>query len=155
MTAAEALAAAGIAPVNLMDKEGLAIVNRTAVSAGVASLAIWETHQLPVLAQLLNCMDVEALCGTDESFVPFLARVWPHPGQIDCSNNIYRFLESSKLVYRNDGKSGDLFRQDRYSIRTTFLWLSPLLEDLFLVYQQVEIEVNSVTDNPIIDRESG
>ncbi|KAI4234724.1 MAG: hypothetical protein LQ349_003614 [Xanthoria aureola] len=154
MTAAEALAAAGMAPVKLMAKEGLAIVNGTAVSAGVASLAIWETHQLAVLAQLLTCMSVEALCGTDESFDPVIARVRPHPGQIDCSNNIYRFLENSKLVYHNDGKN-DLLRQDRYSIRTASQWLGPVLEDLVLAHQQVEIELNSVTDNPIIDRESG
>ncbi|KAL8658926.1 MAG: hypothetical protein Q9202_007359 [Teloschistes flavicans] len=153
MTAAEALATAGIAPVKLMAKEGLAIVNGTAVSAGVASLAVWETHHLAVLAQLLTSMSVEALCGTDESFDPLLARVRPHPGQIDCSNNIYRFLQGSKLVYHNDGKN-DLLRQDRYSIRTASQWLGPILEDLLLAHQQVEIEFNSVTDNPIIDRET-
>ncbi|KAL8668542.1 MAG: hypothetical protein Q9168_006834 [Polycauliona sp. 1 TL-2023] len=153
-TAAKALATADLASVKLAAKEGLAIVNGTAVSAGVASLALWESHQLAVVAQLLTCMSVEALCGTDESFDPLFGQVRPHPGQIDCSNNMFRFLEHSQLVHHNDGDN-DVLRQDRYSIRTASQWLGPALEDLLLAQQQVQIELNSVTDNPIIDTANG
>ncbi|KAL8727616.1 MAG: hypothetical protein Q9166_005924 [cf. Caloplaca sp. 2 TL-2023] len=153
MTAAEALAKTGIAPLRLAAKEGLAIVNGTAISAGVASPALWETHQLGVMAQLLTCMSVEALCGTDESFDPLFGHVRPHPGQANCANNIHRFLEGSKLVYRNHGHN-DSLRQDRYSIRTASQWLGPVLEDLLLAHQQVQIELNSVPDNPVLDRDS-
>ncbi|KAL8834222.1 MAG: hypothetical protein Q9170_003853 [Blastenia crenularia] len=150
VTAAEALSKAGITPIKLAAKEGLAIVNGTAVSAGVAALALWEAHQLAVMSQILTCMSVEALCGTDESFDPFFARVRPHPGQLDCSKNMYKFLGHSKLVHHNDGKN-DSLRQDRYSIRTASQWLGPALEDLLLAHQQVQTELNSVTDNPLMD----
>ncbi|KAL9634199.1 MAG: hypothetical protein Q9204_003094 [Flavoplaca sp. TL-2023a] len=153
MTAEKALAEAKILPVTLTAKEGLAIVNGTAVSAGVAALALWETHNLAIMSQLLTAMAVEALSGTDESFDPGFGRVRPHPGQIDCSNNIYRFLEGSKLVHHNDGDN-DALRQDRYSIRTASQWLGPVLEDLLLAHQQMHIEMNSVTDNPIFDADS-
>ncbi|KAL8716633.1 MAG: hypothetical protein Q9225_006052 [Loekoesia sp. 1 TL-2023] len=154
LTAAEALTSAAIPPVKLAAKEGLAIVNGTAVSAGVAALAMWEAHQLAVIAQLLTCMSVEALSGTDESFNPLFARVRPHPGQVECSNNMYRFLEHSKMACHNDGRN-DSLRQDRYSVRTASQWVGPALEDLLLAHQQVQIELNSVTDNPIMDKDTG
>ncbi|KAL8888592.1 MAG: hypothetical protein Q9215_004014 [Flavoplaca cf. flavocitrina] len=148
MTAGKALAEAKILPVTLTAKEGLAIVNGNAVSAGVAALALWETHNLAIMSQLLTAMAVEALSGTDENFDPAFGRVRPHPGQIDCLNNIHRFLEGSKLIHHNDGDN-DALRQDRYSIRTASQWLGPVLEDFLLAHQQMHIEMNSVTDNPI------
>ncbi|KAI4268240.1 MAG: hypothetical protein L6R35_006782, partial [Caloplaca aegaea] len=118
------------------------------------SLALWEAHHLALMAQLLTCMSVEALRGTDESFDPLFGHVRPHPGQIDCSNNMFRFLERSQLVHHNDGNN-DVLRQDRYSIRTASQWLGPALEDLLLAHQQVQVELNSVTDKPIIDMTTG
>ncbi|KAL8871208.1 MAG: hypothetical protein Q9174_002910 [Haloplaca sp. 1 TL-2023] len=153
MNAEKALGLAGVVPVTLTAKEGLAIVNGTAVSAGVAALALWETHNLAVVSQLLTAMTVEALAGTDESFDTVFGRVRPHPGQTDCSDNIRHFLKGSKLVYKNDGHN-DALRQDRYSIRTASQWLGPVLEDLLLAHQQVQIEINSVTDNPILDTDT-
>ncbi|KAL8884922.1 MAG: hypothetical protein Q9192_006739 [Flavoplaca navasiana] len=150
MTAEKALAEAKILPVTLTAKEGLAVVNGTAVSAGVAALALWETHNLAIMSQLLTAMAVEALSGIDEGFDPASGRVRPHPNQIDCSNHIYRFLEGSKLVHHNDGNN-DALRQDRYSIRTASQWLGPVLEDLLLAHRQMHIEMNLVTDNPIFD----
>ncbi|EEY20655.1 phenylalanine ammonia-lyase [Verticillium alfalfae VaMs.102] len=83
-----ALSEAGIAPIGLLAKEGLAIVNGTAVSAGVAALAAHESLHLAALSQVLTAMSVEALRGSDESFEPFIARVRPHPGQTDSARNI-------------------------------------------------------------------
>lgn len=146
-----ALAEANITPVKLEAKEGLAIVNGTAISAGVATLAMHEVHSQAILSQLLTAMSVEALGGTDESFDPFFAKVRPHPGQEESARNIYTFLAGSKLVHRSDGSEEASLRQDRYSIRTASQWIGPVLEDLLLAHQQVLIEVNSVTDNPLID----
>ena len=81
-TANRALADAGIEPLKLAAKEGLAIVNGTAVSASVGALAIHDAHGLAVLSQILTAMGVEALGGTSESFDPFFAEVRPHPGQV-------------------------------------------------------------------------
>lgn len=150
-----ALAQAGIEPIALGPKEGLAIVNGTAVSAGVAALALHEAHLQAALAQVLTAMTVEALCGTDESFDPFLAKVRPHPGQIDSAQNIFAFLADSQLVHRSDGTEESSLRQDRYSIRTASQWIGPVLEDLTAAHRQILIELNSVTDNPLIDTEGG
>jgi phenylalanine ammonia-lyase len=146
-----ALAEANITPVKLGAKEGLAIVNGTAVSAGVAALAMHEAHCQTALSQVLTAMSVEALCGTDESFDPFFAKVRPHPGQEESARNIYAFLAGSKLVHRSDGSEQASLRQDRYSIRTASQWIGPVLEDLLLAHHQVTIEINSVTDNPLVD----
>ena len=146
-----ALREADIKPVILGAKEGLAIVNGTAVSAGVAALALHEALGQAALSQVLTAMTVEALCGTDESFDPFIARIRPHPGQVDSARNIFVFLAQSKLVFRNDGSEEASLRQDRYSIRTASQWIGPVLEDLILAHEQILIEINSVTDNPVVD----
>ena len=146
-----ALAESSIAPIKLGAKEGLAIVNGTSVSAGVAALAMQEAHCQAVLSQVLTAMTVEALRGTDESFDPFFAQVRPHPGQYESARNIYAFLKVSQLVDRKSGSKPSSLRQDRYSVRTASQWIGPVLEDLLLAHQQVTIEINSVTDNPLVD----
>ncbi|KAK3319755.1 L-Aspartase-like protein [Cercophora scortea] len=150
-----ALAQAQLRPLNLEAKEGLAIVNGTAVSAGVAALAAYECTNLAVLAQILTAMTVEALCGTDESFDPFIAQVRPHPGQIDSARVILRFLSGSRIVNSDEYLANGTLRQDRYSVRTASQWIGPILEDFQLAYTQIQIELNSVTDNPLIDRATG
>lgn len=150
-----ALAESSIAPIKLGAKEGLAIVNGTSLSAGVAALAMQEAHCQAALSQVLTAMTVEALRGTDESFDPFFAQVRPHPGQVESARNIYAFLKDSGLVYRNDGSEALSLRQDRYSIRTASQWIGPVLEDLVLAHRQVTTEINSVTDNPVVDTSSG
>ena len=139
-------------PVVCLDaKEGLAIVNGTATSAAVGGLALHETLGLAALSQILAAMSVEALHGTSESFDPFFARVRPHPGQTTAASNLWKFLSSSKLLNDGDEFGQGSLRQDRYSIRTSAQWMGPLLEDLELAYQQISMELNSVTDNPLID----
>ncbi|CRK21151.1 hypothetical protein BN1723_012256 [Verticillium longisporum] len=207
-----ALSEAGIAPIDLLAKEGLAIVNGTAVSAGVAALAAHESLHLAALSQVLTAMSVEALRGSDESFEPFIARVRPHPGQTDSARNIKAFLSGSRLLNRHDGRDVATLRQDRYSLRTAshdesfepfiarvrphpgqadsarnikaFLagsrllnrhdgrdvatlrqdryslrtasqWIGPVLEDFGLAYDQLTVEINSVTDNPLVDVAAG
>ena len=93
-------------------------MNGTAVSAGVAAIALHEMYAQVALCQILTAMAVEALLGTDDSFNPFIAKVRPHPGQSDSANSIHRFLAYPKLVYRNDGKKDMTLRQDRCSVRT-------------------------------------
>ena len=150
-----ALAMHSINPVKLGPKEGLAIVNGTAVSAGVGALALHEALFQTGLSQILTAMSVEALSGTDESFDPFFAQVRPHPGQKETAENIFAFLSQSALVNRSDGTEESSMRQDRYSIRTASQWIGPVLEDVLLAYQQMRIEFNSVTDNPLVDSIGG
>ena len=151
VTANAALEMSHLKPITLGPKEGLALINGTAVSCGVAALAMYEVNNMAVLSQILAAMSVEALCGTDESFDPFFAAVRPHQGQTEAGRNLHSFLAGSKLVQRNHGLEEGSLRQDRYSIRTASQWLGPVLEDLVLASAQLSIECNSVTDNPLIE----
>ena len=157
LSADVALAKHSQTPLRLGPKEGLAIVNGTAVSAGVGSLALHDAHGLIILSQVLTAMGVEALGGSAESFHPFFSNCRPHPGQSEAAENILAFLSGSKLLSsdnEHDCENGDSLRQDRYSIRTAPQWLGPQIENLMLADQQLSIEVNSTTDNPIIDTEN-
>ncbi len=82
MYADRALLNAKLDPVKLGAKEGLAIVNGTAISCAAAVLALHDAHGLALLSQILTSMSVEALLGTTESFHPFFAECRPHPGQV-------------------------------------------------------------------------
>ncbi|KAH8716736.1 L-Aspartase-like protein [Phaeosphaeriaceae sp. PMI808] len=150
-----ALSEAGITPITLHAKEGLAIVNGTAVSAGVAALAAHESINLAALSQVLTAMSVEALRGSDESFEPFIAQVRPHAGQVDSARNIKAFLAGSQFLNHHDSKKVATLRQDRYSLRTASQWIGPVLEDFCLAHHQLTVELNSVTDNPLIDATTG
>ena len=140
-------------PLKLGPKEGLAVVNGTAVSAGVGALALHDAHCLAVVAQVLTAMGVEALHGCVESFDPFFSKCRPHAGQAEVARNVRAFLKGSAFVSDSevDSTEGDCLRQDRYSIRTAPQWLGPTVEDLLLADTQIGVELNSTTDNPIID----
>lgn len=150
-----ALAEKSIKPVTLGAKEGLALVNGTAVSAAVGSLALHDAFGQAALSQVLTALSVEALCGTDESFDPFFGEVRAHPGQIETAHNIHAFLSNSTLVQHSDNAEEGELRQDRYSVRTASQWIGPVLEDLNLAHQQLTIELNSTTDNPLINPKQG
>ena len=152
-TADVALRDSCLTPIDLEPKEGLALINGTAVSTGVAALAMHDANCLAATSQLLTVMSVEALCGARESFDPIFARLRPHPGQVEVSRNIHALLQGSKLATESSDQSKGSLRQDRYAIRTAAQWIGPVLEDFQLASQQVNIECNSVTDNPLIDVE--
>ena len=156
VSAQEALQQINIAPIVLGPKEGLGLMNGTAASAAVGSLALYETHQIAILSQVLTAMTVEALLGTAENYDSFIAEVRPHRGQVESARNIRHFLQGSRLA-RGLGHEGDtrqssgLLYQDRYALRTASQWVGPQLEDLLLAHEQVTTELNSTTDNPLID----
>lgn len=152
-TASVALRDSSLTPIDLKPKEGLALINGTAVATSVAALAMYDANCLAITSQVLTAMSVEALCGAKESFDPIFARLRPHPGQIEAAHNIHSFLEDSKLATDSGDHGEGSLRQDRYSIRTASQWIGPVLEDLLLADRQVTIECNSVTDNPLIDVE--
>jgi phenylalanine ammonia-lyase len=147
-----ALSLHNLKPVQLGPKEGLGLINGTAPSAALASLIIYETQQMAALAQVLTAFTTECLagraCWTDE----FIHNVRPHPGQLEAAANIRKFLDGSSLVtgITDNKKAGDGLWQDRYSTRTAPQWIGPYLEDLMLAQQQIEIELNSTSDNPIV-----
>ena len=156
VSAEQALDQLNISPIILGPKEGLGLMNGTATSAAAGSLALYETHQLSVLSQLLSAMALEALLGTVGNFDPFIAEVRPHCGQIEAAKNIRHFVQGSRLArglndHDDRKQSPGLLYQDRYALRTASQWIGPQLEDLLLAHEQVTTELNSTTDNPLID----
>ncbi|KAJ6069826.1 hypothetical protein N7499_011713 [Penicillium canescens] len=153
MPSSEALKITGLAPSGLGPKEALGLINGTAPSVAVASLALYDTQQLALLSQMLTAFSSECLAGNVEWTQPFIHDVRPHPGQIEAANNIRRFLKGSKYVVglESQRKFGEGLCQDRYSTRTAPQWVGPYLEDLLLAQQQLETELNSTSDNPLVD----
>lgn len=155
ISAKKALKAIGVVPVDFGPKETLGLLNGTAFSVSAATLCHHEASTLLVLSQILTAMGAEALLGTAESFSPFIATIRPHPGQIEAAANIRVFLSGSKLVSKGhddqEEQTNGKLRQDRYALRTSGQWLSPVIEDMALARQQLEIELNSTTDNPLFD----
>ncbi|KAK1970527.1 phenylalanine ammonia-lyase [Colletotrichum sublineola] len=157
MSACEAFKRCGIQPVELQPKEGLGLINGTAPSAALASLVIHEANQLAVLAQALTAFTAECLMGNVEWANEFIHKIRPHTGQVEAARNIRSFLKSSDFVLGLETKkrTGHGLWQDRYSTRTAPQWIGPYLEDLMLAQHQIEVELNSTSDNPVIDVGTG
>ncbi|PHH59242.1 hypothetical protein CDD81_3542 [Ophiocordyceps australis] len=150
MSAPEALKHLGLEAVTLQPKEGLAIMNGTAASSALAALVMYDAHKLAVLCQLLTAMTTEALLGDIANYHDFLSQVRPHPGQMEAARNISLYLSGSRLCRDQDeGRRG--LAQDRYALRTAPQWIGPQLEDLLSANAQIETELNSTTDNPLVD----
>ncbi|PWY71717.1 putative phenylalanine ammonia-lyase [Aspergillus heteromorphus CBS 117.55] len=150
ITAAEALQRANIAPLMLNAKEGLSIVNGTAVSAAAASLVLYDSHNLALLAQVLTAMATEALLGTVDNYHEFISQCRPHQGQIEVARNLCACLRGTRLSQNTDVNKLGLV-QDRYALRTAPQWIGPQIEDLLSADRQVGVELNSSSDNPLID----
>lgn len=155
MPSSEALKMSDLSASGLGPKEGLGLINGTAPSVAVASLALYDTQQLALLSQILTAFASECLSGNVEWALPFIHETRPHTGQIEVASNIRRFLKGSRFVVGLDGqekeKSKDGLCQDRYSVRTAPQWIGPYLEDLLQAQRQLEVELNSTSDNPLVD----
>ncbi|KAJ5957434.1 hypothetical protein N7501_011713 [Penicillium viridicatum] len=155
MPSSEALKMSGLSPTGLGPKEGLGLINGTAPSVAVASLALYDAQQLALLSQMLTAFASECLAGNVEWAHPFIHATRPHAGQIEVASNIRQFLRGSKFVVGLEAQqpSGDGLCQDRYSTRTAPQWIGPYIEDLLLAQHQLEVELNSTSDNPLVDTE--
>ncbi|KAG7091014.1 Phenylalanine ammonia-lyase str11 [Marasmius oreades] len=161
MSSRDALATHNIAPIPLASKEHLGILNGTAFSAAVASLALNDAVQLTILSQVCTAMGVEALLGNRGSFDPFIHNVArPHPGQIECAKNIWDLLEGSQFATLEEkevtiAEDDGTLRQDRYSLRTSPQFIGPQIEDLLASLATITLECNATTDNPLVDPVNG
>lgn len=145
-----ALAQAGIKPVTLQAKEALSIINGTAPSTAAAALVLHDVNQIAVLVQLLTAMTTEAILGAVDNYHDFISQTRPHAGQMEVANNVRSFLVGSQFSRDIKVKQQGLV-QDRYALRTAPQWIGPQLEDLMAAARQVVTELNSTTDNPLID----
>ncbi|KAF9070284.1 L-Aspartase-like protein [Rhodocollybia butyracea] len=141
-------------PLTYGPKEAIAILNGTAASASAAAQVLYDANVLLLAAQGLSVMTIEALRANLEPFESFphaVAR--PHPGQVEIAANIARMANGSKFAFKEypEGDPEYLLRQDRYHIRCVPQWLGPFAERLLHAIGSITIELNSTTDNPIID----
>ncbi|KAH7312263.1 L-Aspartase-like protein [Stachybotrys elegans] len=153
LPSSEALSLTGLSPSGLGPKEALGLINGTAPSVAAASLVLYDAQKLALLAQMLTAFAAESLGGNVEWTHPFIHAIRPHPGQVEAASNIRRFLQGSKLVVGLESRKreGEGLWQDRYSTRTSPQWMGPYLEDLLLAQRQLETELNSTSDNPLVD----
>ncbi len=150
---AEALQAAGIVPVCLAAKEGLALLNGTQAMASVGGLALYRSQRLAALADLAGAMTLEALRGTPVAFDARIHDARPHAGQLASAAHLRQLLENSEI--RRSHLANDPRVQDAYSLRCMPQVHGAVRDALQHAREVVEIESGSATDNPLVFAETG
>jgi histidine ammonia-lyase len=145
--AAEAMKLLGIEPIQLKAKDGLALLNGTQLMAAYGAFVLERALVLQKEADILAAMSLEALQGSATPFDERIHRIRPHPGQMKVAQNIRKLLEQSEIVdsHRDCGKV-----QDPYSLRCVPQVHGASRDALAFASKTVEIELNSVTDNPLV-----
>lgn len=143
---AEAMRRAGIDPIRLEAKEGLALTNGTALISAIGALTVVQTDMLCDVADIAAAMSLEALHGTPIAFDERIHVARPHPGQIACAAHVRRLIEGSQLTRALD----PLDIQDAYSLRCTPQVHGAARDAIAIARRALEIELNSANDNPLI-----
>lgn len=147
--AAEALAAAGIEPVVLAEKEGLALINGTDGMLGMLCLALHDLDRLFTTADIAAAASVEALTGTDAVFQADLHTLRPHTGQTAAAANMAAVLAASQLVQRP--REGEFSRvQDAYSLRCAPQVHGAARDTAAHAERVAAVELGSAIDNPVV-----
>ncbi|HET9079851.1 MAG TPA: histidine ammonia-lyase [Trebonia sp.] len=147
--AGQALAAAGITPLVLAEKEGLALVNGTDGMLGMLVLAAADLRTLLKTADISAAMSVEALLGTDAAFAAGLQALRPHPGQAASAANLRALLAGSPVVASHRGPS-DPRVQDAYSLRCSPQVHGAARDTLAHAETVAATELASAIDNPVV-----
>jgi histidine ammonia-lyase len=147
--AAQALQAAGITPLVLQEKEGLALINGTDGMLGMLALAIADLTHLLKVCDIAAAMSVEALLGTDRVFGADLVGLRPHPGQEASASNLRRLLAESPIVasHRDDAEH---IVQDAYSLRCAPQVAGAARDTVEHARTVAERELAAVIDNPVV-----
>lgn len=147
----EALDKLNLDPIKLNPKEGLALVNGTSFSSAIAANAIFEAKRLMGLSIALQSMLMRALLVDTSPFDRFVHQNKPHPGQIWSAQCILKLLTDG--CEELDATNNHV--QDRYSLRCFPQYNGSIVEGIARVQKTVETEMNAVSDNPLVDHESG
>ncbi|WP_127507895.1 histidine ammonia-lyase [Actinoplanes solisilvae] len=148
-SAAEALHNAGLQPLELAAKEGLALINGTDGMLGMLLLAIDDAAHLFAMADVTAALAIEAMLGSERPFLPELHEIRPHPGQSASAANILRLLQDSEVM---DSHRDDLAHavQDAYSMRCAPQVAGAARDTLDFVRVTAGRELVSVVDNPVV-----
>ncbi|MEW6652395.1 MAG: histidine ammonia-lyase [Bacteroidota bacterium] len=138
----------GLAPVKLAAKEGLALINGTQMMTAFGAYICIEAKKLIKLADVSGALSHEALRSTDKAYDLRVHNLRPYPGQIDTAKNMLALLKDSEI--RNSHLSNDPRVQDSYSIRCIPQVHGASRDAIDYVCSRIEIELNSVNDNPLI-----
>ncbi len=150
--ACEALSRAGLVPLALEAKEGLALLNGTHVMTGVGALAALDAERLACLADIAGAMSLEALMGTNAAFDARIHALRPHPGQQASAANLTRLTAGSAII----ASHRDCTRvQDAYSLRCMPQVHGSAREAAAFAQAVLAREAASVTDNPLVLAEDG
>ena len=146
---AEAMKRAGIPTIELSAKEGLALNNGTQAMTSAGSLALYDALNLLKVADIADALCFEAQNGVVDALDHRVHDVRPHSGQLATARNLLKLLEGSK----NTTRQGEIRVQDAYSLRCSPQIHGASKDAINYVLDKVNIEINSVTDNPIIFKE--
>jgi len=147
----EAMKAAGIQPVQLEAKEGVALNNGTQFMTAIAALTVYDAERLVAIAETAAAMSLEALNGISDALDERIQKARPHHGQLVCAQNLRALLDGSKLVTSgNQAAERGQHPQDPYSLRCTPQVLGSVRDVISYAKRVVEIEINSATDNPLV-----
>ena len=153
MSGKDAMEKAGITPVELDSKEGLALINGTQLMTALGTLALYDAERLVKTAEIAASMSLEALRGISDAFDEKIHRVRSHPGQIASARNIRLLTAESKLMQPSDVLMKESVMrppQDPYSLRCTPQALGAARDAISYVKKVIETEINSAIDNPLI-----
>ncbi len=145
MASKDALAKAGLKPVVLSGKDGLGIINGTPVMSGIGALAVHDAEQLLKTANMGASLVYEAFNGITAALDPRIHQSRPHKGQIETAKFILKMLEGSSSI---NTRENDV--QDPYTLRCVPQVHGASADAIAHVREVLEIEINSVTDNPLV-----
>ncbi len=148
MSGADALSAAGLVPIELGAKEGLALLNGTQLMAGIAALVLHDGKRLAASADVIGAMSLEAMEGTAAAFDEELIAARPHPGQVAAAAHLRALLEGSEIGASHADSSHRL--QDSYSIRCMPQVHGAVRDALDQLERVLVVEMNAATDNPLV-----
>lgn len=146
MNGAEAMKMAGIDTIHLTSKEGLALINGTQVMTSVGAITAYDALMVMKLADISAALTTEALNGITDAFDKRIHELRPHPGQLATARNLLNLTEGSKATTRQ----GEIRVQDAYTLRCVPQIHGASKDALKYVLDKIEIEINAVTDNPLI-----
>ena len=156
MNGKQAMKKAGIKPIQLDFKEGIALNNGTQIMTAIAALTVHRAKNLIKTAEIAAALTMEALLGVSDALDEKIHNVRPHAGQAATAKNIRELIAGSKLVQTGKEAMAKIGRpHDPYSLRCTPQILGAARDAIAYAKKIVEVEMNSATDNPLIFPEAG